>query len=259
MIPVSKGQAPAKLHDGLKHVQEYCEAYAANPDDYANGKKFEFDRNIYGHKTVRTALANAQNNKCCFCEGRFDAQAYPDVEHYRPKRCVKQDFGAQIQYPGYFWLVYRWENLYYSCRICNSKKGVYFPLVDLQTRARCHTDNLDMEEPLILDPGGPGNPRKHIQFHGEIAVGVTPAGWKTIDVVDLNRSALREDRLAHLNRLRLLFDISDKLRSIDNEESSNDDSLWKRALRELDEALLRTAQYSAMSEDFVQPASETPE
>ena len=250
MIRVRKPRAPAKLKSGTSLTEQDCTAYDANSADYLVGtKKFKrFKRDIYGHKSVKDALKNAQYQKCCFCEGRFKAHYSGDVEHYRPKRAVKQDKHAQALYPGYYWLVYSWGNLYYSCSICNSRKSSFFPLVDPAKRARSHAHSLADEKPLILDPSGPENPRNHIKFRDEIAKGVTNAGRTTIEIVGLNRIDLAEERLARLMELRRLLAIV-RLYKEDLEPDAAE--LVQDASRELALAVQSTAKFSAMAADFL--------
>lgn len=124
--------APAKfVKAGTDRTKRDCQAYEANSHEYRNGTKtFDFERKIYGHKAVKEALKTDQHGKCCFCEGKFEAHASGDIEHYRPKGAVNQHKDSETLYPGYYWLAYSWENLYYSCNICNSTKGSFFPLAD---------------------------------------------------------------------------------------------------------------------------------
>ena len=212
-------------------------------------KRFDFDRAIYGHETVRTALRKAQHRKCCYCEGRFDAFASFDVEHYRPKGAVRQDEKSQRQLPGYYWLAYSWENLYLCCPICNSSgKKDLFPLADQTARARSHHDDIARESPLLIDPGGAEDPREHIRFRKGRAVALTEAGRKTIEVLGLNREPLREARLEHLQQLVRLQDVvrlrADGTVPADIEERNN-------ARDRLARAPLPSAIFSAMAADFL--------
>lgn len=126
MIRVVKPSAPERLSLGTALTDSDCSAYEAEYVDYMAGTaKFDFQRNVYGHASVKDTLKTAQHAKCCFCEGRFDAHNHGDVEHYRPKRAVRQSRKTKASYPGYYWLVYSWENLYYSCSICNSRKSTF--------------------------------------------------------------------------------------------------------------------------------------
>ena len=243
MIRVRKLRAPARLKSGTSLTEQNCTAYRAGT------RKFGFDKTIYGHKTVKDALIKAQNGKCCFCEGRFKAHAYGDVEHYRPKSSVKQARNAKPLSPGYYWLAYAWDNLFWCCEICNrTNKRDFFPLIDPAKRARSHDDEVMNEEPLILNPSGQTDPRRHIKFLKEIAKGETKAGQTTIEMIGLNRSALAEERLARLNELRRLLTI---VRLYEGNMKPDAVELVKDARCELDLAVQPTAVFSAMAADFL--------
>lgn len=259
MIRVTKPpRPPAALRAGADRTRKDCDAYDDNAAAYSGGTiKFRFDRNVYRHETVRTALRKAQHRKCCYCEGRFvDAFAAADVEHYRPKGAVRQDENAQKQFPGYYWLAYSWENLYLCCQVCNrSGKKDLFPLADPAARARSHRDDLADESPLLLDPAGPEDPRAHVRFRLEYAVGQTDAGRRTIDVLDLNRPPLIEERRKHLRRLRELQGLQDVVQRLDADglepEVIELRERARRARRELARAPLPSAIFSAMAADFL--------
>ena len=83
------------------------EDYDANEDDYRNGKKkFSFSSDIYGREVIRTTLREAQHSKRCYCEGRFEAFASGDIEHYRPTGAARQDRLSERLSPGYYRLAY---------------------------------------------------------------------------------------------------------------------------------------------------------
>ena len=108
--------------------------------------------------------------------------------------------------------------------------------------------NLDAEEPLILNPGGPDNPRDHIHFHEEVAVGVTGAGMTTIKIVGLNRSLLIEERLKRLQDLQGLRDI---IQVFHNHQIRGARNLAKDAQAKLNIAEQSEATFSAMASDFL--------
>ncbi|MCY4355099.1 MAG: hypothetical protein OXC09_10020 [Truepera sp.] len=257
MIRVHKPRAPKGLARGKALTREDCEAYEANRVDFENGtRKFQFKRNIYGHCTVRGVLKSAQNGKCCYCEGKaFAPHAAADVEHYRPKGTVRQDEQSGAVLPGYFWLAYSWENLYLCCQICNRNcKRDIFPLKNPAKRARSHADNLAEEEPLILDPGGLDDPRKHIRFHKEIAFGLTEVGRNTIQIIGLNRPELGEARLTRRAKLERQLEIVKISQENPHPQLAK---LAEEASNTLKAAVLREAEFSAMAIDLleVEPSS----
>ena len=250
MIRVEKPHAPQRLRRGEEVTQKNCEEYDTNSADYKTGSRvFRFEREIYGHNSVREVLKECQHAKCCFCEGRFIAYAAGDVEHYRPKGAVRQDKASGVVRPGYFWLAYTWENLYWCCQTCNrSNKREFFPLTDPTKRAMSHNDDLAQEEPLIIDPGGGVDPRDHIRFQQDRAVGATELGRTTIQVVGLNRLDLLEARLTRLDEIKRLVEI------VAVWESSAPRQLKELAIsarRELDKAVAPESVFSAMVTDYL--------
>ncbi len=188
MISVNKaGAPPAALAAGVQLTADNCAAFDADPAGYRDGtKKFKFKKSVYGPKTVKTALKAAQHHKCCFCEARFDANYNGDVEHFRPKGGVT--VGKRTIRPGYYWLAYTWTNLYYACADCNQyRKRNQFPLSDDTQRAADHHGVVANEDPLLIDPGGPVNPRHHIQFKKDVPIWTSEYGKATIKALKLDR------------------------------------------------------------------------
>jgi len=143
MILVGRpSKIPSALARGVRLRQEMEQLWDAHSIDYQSGiRKFQFEKSVYGHKTVKTALAKAQFEKCCYCEGEFRAHVAGDVEHYRPKGAISTTAGKV--YPGYYWLAYLFENLYFACPDCNGyRKRSQFPLELEAGRARSHHDLL---------------------------------------------------------------------------------------------------------------------
>lgn len=183
----------------------------------------------------------------------FSANSPGDVEHFRPKQCYRQGKNIPAEYPGYYWLAYTWSNLYFSCPNCNrSWKKNLFPLADPLLRARSHSGDVATEQPVLLDPGGPDDPRQHIRFHEEIAVGKTERGRMTIETINLNRSDLCEARLAHAKPLKCLKRIVDNYDAAPPDHPSAE---WAadiaRAKDILAAAVKADAIFSAMSEDLL--------
>ena len=259
MIRVHKPRAPQRLARGEALTRRDCV-------DFENGtRKFQFNPNIYGHGTVKRVLKNAQNGKCCYCEEK-PSGSFAEVEHYRPKGAVRQDEQSGAVRPGYFWLAYSWDNLYWCCPICNRSKKDLFPLKNPAKRARSHADNLAEEEPLILDPGGLDDPREHIRFHKEIAVGLTEVGKSTIQRIGLNQSALEEARRQWLAELESQLRIVNVLNELLNKllqgnldpqvaewvEEAQVAELAEEESGKLEAAVLREAKFSAMAIDLLE-------
>ena len=251
MIRVDKPDAPRQLKKGEAVTRKDCTAYEAKRVDYENGKiRFDFKPNIYGHSEVRETLIQAHHGKCCFCEGKsFGPFAPGDVEHYRPKGSVRQNEQSSKILPGYFWLAYSWDNLYWCCQFCNrSNKKNLFPLRDPKKRARSHTDDLTQEEPLVLDPGGLADPCEHIGFHKEVAIGLTEVGRNTIKFIGLNRNPLEEARRTRMAELLQLLNIVDMSKGTADARFAK---VAEEASFEIEAAVLPTAEFSAMAIELV--------
>jgi hypothetical protein len=170
-----------------------------NKHYYSKGKrKFTFSKNIYGHPSVKNLLINIQHDKCCFCERKVSAGEPGHVEHYRPKGGYKQSDTSALVKPGYYWLAYDFDNLYFSCYRCNATyKKNYFPLSDPGQRATCHTDLIANEDPLIINPAD--DPSIDLYFDREVIKYKNPKGEETIKRTGLNRRYLLEERFEYLH------------------------------------------------------------
>jgi uncharacterized protein (TIGR02646 family) len=209
MIGVVKPNPPAVLlRRGETERLLLCAAFEAAPADYHSGRtKFEFKATVYAAREVKTALRQAQHQKCAFCESAFTHIGYGDVEHFRPKGGYRQAATGRLRRPGYYWLAYEWANLFFSCQLCNEQfKKNLFPLRNNRHRARSHLHDLAKEHPLLIDPGRL-DPAGHIGFREEMAFAVdgSPEGLATIEGLGLNRPDLVHYRRKRLTDLRILL------------------------------------------------------
>ena len=246
MIRIDKPPKPPDvlLSRGVKQTRKDEADYDKDPDGFISGReKFPLKGTIYGHKSVKNAQLNAQHGKCCYCE----KISCGEIEHYRPKRAVRQSPKSTNLYPGYYWLAYDWDNLLVSCTDCNRNKSILFPLEDETTRARSHHDNIQDEKPLFINPAK-DEPREHICFCREEPVPVTELGRKTIECLRLRRhdlQAARGDWLTMLEKLRDLI-VADE-----NSDNPNVLDQNKKAKKYLEKAKCPEAQFSSMVLDFL--------
>ncbi len=253
---------PEKLRiDGVAQTRRDCRAYEANKHLYiSKGKKpketIAYDQEIYGcRKTVKPILLTAHNYKCCYCEKEFVA-ANLHVEHFRPKTRVKQALGESVLYPGYYWLMYEWDNLFLACHGCNSSnKGDLFPLNNERARTRSHKGSISREQPLFIKPSD--DARLHITFnlYGQPEP-LTPLGDRTIINLGLLRDDLIKARLKRLIEvLKTRSDIEDNP-SPANSRAARKLALNKRLLRQARSPL---AEFSAMANDVLDKTFDTVE
>lgn len=208
MIQVHKGAAPAALLASLGGPAARLALEARYDDNPAacqvpGNKLLHVAATIYNEQAIKTLLIAAQYEKCCYCERYFLDNNPGDVEHFRPKNGYKQrKADKQLTKPGYYWLAYEWNNLFFACNSCNrSYKRNYFPLQNAATgRAQSHHANLATEQPLLLDPSQ-ADVDQHLIFRKAVAVGRTPQGRATIEACGLNRLRLRQRRQDHFDRL----------------------------------------------------------
>ena len=209
MIQIDKSQlsVPEILDNGGKGHQETEKMKI----DYDNGeRRFSFSSKIYGHISVKYALKQLQNHKCCFCEARINHISHGDVEHFRPKAGYNTTARGTLTRPGYYWLAYDFSNLFLACQICNqSYKKNYFPLTDEAFRAHSHHDNYRRERNLILHPEF-DNPEQHLIFEEEVIKPLNGSirGRETIKRTGLNRKLLQDDRLELLRILKTLAKVA---------------------------------------------------
>jgi uncharacterized protein (TIGR02646 family) len=210
MIRVTKPKAcPAILKSkGKKKRRAHSAAFSRSISDYISGDKtFDFDREIYGHRSVKEALIKAQHDKCFLCESKITHIDYGDVEHFRPKAGYSQSRSDTLHRPGYYWLAYEWSNLFLSCALCNQRfKANFFPLSNPGARAESHKDNVDDEDALFIDPSC-DDPEQYISFRKEVPFPIddNPKGEATITYSGLNRQKLNEKRFDWYEALRLIY------------------------------------------------------
>jgi uncharacterized protein (TIGR02646 family) len=161
----------------------------------------DFRKSIYSSNSVKSRVWNMQAGKCCYCEREYE-QKYSHVEHFRPKTVALREGNHET--PGYWWLAYRFENLYFGCAICNQFKGTWFPLAPGTRALEPEEDPRQVEEfPLLLDPGFE-DPEAHLTFIWipERGFQIAPRndserGRWTIQVLKLDRDDLSKFRLKY--------------------------------------------------------------
>lgn len=250
MIRIERPLAgPAALDAGIPLVEAMHLAIAERPGIAGTAAEaFKFDNRIYGAPTVKNALKAMQFEKCAYCEGKFAAFCYGDVEHYRPKGYSQQKRGGPATRPGYYWLAYAWENLSCSCEPCNRKRKLnVFPLEDPGKRATGPI-GIAEERPLLLDPTGE-DPRPHVRFRANVAEKASARGQASIDLFALDRVELNGARAEHLSRVRML----EKVVALGARPAADGDvkALAQEAAAELDALCEPAAQFSAMTRDFL--------
>ncbi len=152
----------------------------------------EFVENDYKKGDVIVALLDMQYRKCCYCEKSLkdNERTENEVEHFIPRNALKDEYGS-VQWH----LANMWENLLFSCRTCNSRKGIKPPF------------NATTKKQEIINPSCEDiDPEKHIDFVLDTAVYISfkpkdnsNLGRLTIERLKLNT---RRDLVRHFRQLK---------------------------------------------------------
>lgn len=256
MIRIIRPPSPPAilLRRGRQATEALQEAFDAAPDKYLSGELTfgeDFDARIYGAPSVKDALRAMQHRKCAFCESSFGHVAYGDVEHFRPKSGYNQRVEEPLGRPGYYWLAYDWDNLFFSCQLCTQRfKQNLFPLENPQQRARSHHEDILLEKPLLLNPAI-HEPADFLSFHRETVypINKNPLAQTTIEILGLNRDELIERRRLHLRSIYWLAE----LRQIYAERMAtaaappNLQAQFEQLNRDWESLTHETAEFSAMA------------
>lgn len=132
---------------------------AARKDAITKGLKKSTRQAIWGD--LSSNLAALKKGKCWYSESKNPASD-KNVDHFRPKNRVAED----PDHEGYWWRAFDWKNYRYSSQWCNQRrvndvdgtsggKWDHFPLRAGSFRARQETDDIDLEDVMLLDPVDP--------------------------------------------------------------------------------------------------------
>lgn len=152
---------------------------------------------------IKDKLADCSNGKCWYCES-IESRSDNTVDHFRPKGRVAEC----ADHEGYWWLAFDWHNYRYSCTFCNSRrhdkdsglsggKQDNFPLLDESKRAKLPSDDIDCEQPLLLDPLCASDPQLlWFQEDGDVVP-------KYVGNDEFNLRATTSIELFHLNHAKV--------------------------------------------------------
>lgn len=136
------------------------DALLAEPDPKKRSKIIDDNE---GHwRLIKPVLAKLFNYKCWYTEAPQQGTDV-DVDHYRPKKRVQETIKSPSVHDGYWWLAFTLSNYRYGCIVANRRrtdvetgntggKADHFPLLDEKNRARTPVCDLDVEQPVLLDP-----------------------------------------------------------------------------------------------------------
>lgn len=146
---------------------------------------------ILQHPDVVDALLGMTHHLCAYCERPLSPDD-PVVAHHRPAWGAVGLTG-EVDLQAYWWLAYRWDNLYPACPDCVRARGTRFPVSGERATPRQQPSE---EEPLLLDPLA-DRPEIHLRYADDGTVSaLTERGRLTLETLALNRDFLVRSRLA---------------------------------------------------------------
>ncbi|MBW8198898.1 hypothetical protein [Flagellimonas abyssi] len=178
--------------------------YKADSDPFEDGS-YKFPSHPSSAKW-KEELIKVQGAKCCYCEKPLNTGA---LEHFRPKKAWQDFKGGNMNRPGYYWLTYRWKNLFLSCSDCNesSTKGNLFPISG--TRAFTPKCNLALENNNLINPYEE-DPSVSISFYKSLPYSKDTKGKLMIDMLNLRSrgdlASIREDKFVAFQSLKEILD-----------------------------------------------------
>ena len=180
--PLEYSEAAARAFEALKVAHEKLRKVKQS--------RLPFNEKVWRMLDLRQALLKVFNGCCAFCESPLTPGERNNVGLFRPReRAMQLDGTVSVEH--YWWLAYRWENLYTICGECNSHKGSRFPVKG--RRAAPHTE-VSNEDAMLLDPCAE-DPEPQLDFSDQGTVkGTTDRARTTIDVFGLNRMSLVKRR-----------------------------------------------------------------
>ncbi len=176
----------------------------------------------YGVRDLKNWLLQyVFSGKCAYCESEItSAFLGREIITDRKAACViwnqkspKSSLTRMVTRIPVIWLAYDWLNLLPACQKCNNCKSDKFPVAHnanyVFDPSPSTTDLAGREDPLLLHPYF-DEPSRHLRF-GEagivVAVDGDQRGENTIEVFELNRDELTDQRRQRLRDARIVLNM----------------------------------------------------
>lgn len=216
-------------------------------------------------KKLKPGLAKLSKDKCWYSEAK-QVGTDRDVDHYRPKNAVKG-----TDHPGYWWLAFDKTNYRYSCIFCNRRrtdeetgekggKHDFFPLSNESVRAYAPEHDLDLEQPLLLDPCKAGDPQLLAfaengealpRYSEEFRPRAYERARRSIEIYHLNHSDFVAARLELKGHLEELIKRAERFWKRLDEGNADMDAAYSNAMRDILNHIDSNAEYSAFAKMIV--------
>jgi len=185
MIKVDKGEEPFQLQSDIVLLanEKLDDFYKSNN---RSQKRYSFPFNTRFDSIAKPILHDRFHGKCGYCETNIETSENGIVDRFRPFNGVRDN--KEYHQDLYWWLVYDWDNLVYSCQECNQYKANYFPIKG--TRVKLRNENFEKEERLLINPSC-DEPKLHFTYKTDGSIiSTTEVGNQTIQLIRLNRDKL---------------------------------------------------------------------
>lgn len=206
-------------------------------------------------------LSTLSKGKCWYSES-LNPASDKNVDHFRPKARVEEDPAHE----GYWWLAFTSRNFRYSSQWCNQRrlddvhgtrggKSDHFPLLPNGVRARREADDLELEDPELLDPIDPDDWKLLTFLPDGYPTPAKPEGTaahhraaKSIEIYHLHCKPLVNGRLAVAGAIQRIVQDLERLRpKIDDLQMR---AFYKSRHVELLRAIHPDSEYSAAARAY---------
>lgn len=195
------GEQCTREQERLNRSARCGETWAVKGDVY-RGRRYGIKREVF------MSFDGPFAGKCAYCEQIIAGDQHGDMEHFRPKKEVRDAENRPVsvvidgqarKHPAYYWLAYDWRNLLPSCRLCNKQpsdeepygKGNRFPVAGEYAVQEGEEQD---EKALLLNPVD-DDPDEHLNLN-ELGI----LDWKTdrgeacVKILGLNERGLPDAR-----------------------------------------------------------------
>lgn len=194
--------APPSLSSArVRSAETEAEEHFLGLEKERRQRRFSFDRSLLEAPDLGQALHSLFKGKCAFCESPVQLWEFAPG-HLRPTSNARDPFRETVDPNHYWWLAYRWENLFLVCGMCRQNLGAQFPTRRDRASYPQTGSALRRERPLLLDPCS-DEPEKRLRFDPRTGLVAPKRGSDprtnhaaaTIQIFGLNRDELVRARL----------------------------------------------------------------
>jgi hypothetical protein len=262
-----QGRADQALNDLRREIAQADAAARAVGGDPAAARKAAITAGLNRParqkiwRDLGPQLSALSKGKCWYSES-LNPTSDKNVDHFRPKLRVEEE----PTHEGYWWLAFVSRNFRYASQWCNQRrvdgehgtaggKADHFPLLTNGVRARQEGDDLELEDPELLDPTDPEDWKLLTFLPDGYPTPAKPKGTpehrravKSIEIYHLHCKPLANGRFAVAGAIQRIVQDLERLRpKIDDLQMRR---LYKDRHVELLRAIHPDSEYSAAARAY---------